>query len=438
MSVKIVEHATIIDGTGRDPFPATITITGDRITAVDEQAVNTKVDGTRLDASGLTLMPGLIDAHCHMTFDEPSSNDELFFHRREALAAIIAGQNVKKLLQAGVTAFVDPDCIFEIGVDLRDAIEANVIPGPRMLSGGNALVTSVGGTAGRLIPDAGLRGYAKVVSTPDEIRTEVRRQIKMGVDWIKVHVSGLLPRQKMKGEIQAWSLDELKLVCDTAHELGVPVMGHCRDTNSIRDSVTAGMDMLLHATFMDAPTLELVIDKKVPIAPTFTFQANLTDHGHNVGADENLREIFRREIEQRAELIRTAHTNGVPIICGSESGFSLTPYGEWHYRELEVFVKELGFSPLEAISAATLQCGNHAGFGGETGSIAIGKLADFILVDGNPAADVTILGDKSRIKSVYVGGESMNTEPLPPRKPISGWRTSQYSASILTKDKVDS
>ena len=436
MNVQIVKHATIIDGTGRDPYPATITITGDRITAVDEQAVNTKVDGTRVDASGLTLMPGLIDAHCHMTFDEPSSNDELFFHRREALAAIIAGQNVKKLLQAGVTAFVDPDCIFEIGVDLRDAIEANVIPGPRMLSGGNALVTSVGGTAGRLIPDAGLRGYAKVVSTPDEIRTEVRRQIKMGVDWIKVHVSGLLPRQKMKGEIQAWSLDELKLVCDTAHDLGVPVMGHCRDTNSIRDSVTAGMDMLLHATFMDAPTLELVIDKKVPIAPTFTFQANLADHGHSVGADENLREIFRREIEQSAELIRTAHKNGVPIICGSESGFSLTPYGEWHYRELEVFVKELGFSPLEAISAATLQCGKHAGFGGETGSIAIGKLADFILVDGNPAADVTILGDKSRIKSVYVGGESMNTEPLPPRKPISGWRTSQYSASILTKDKV--
>ena len=118
MSVKIVEHATIIDGTGRDPYPATITITGDRITAVDEQAANTKVDGTHLDASGLTLMPGLIDAHCHMTFDEPSSNDELFFHRREALAAIVSGQNVKKLLQAGVTAFVDPDCIFDIAKDI--------------------------------------------------------------------------------------------------------------------------------------------------------------------------------------------------------------------------------------------------------------------------------------------------------------------------------
>ena len=437
MSVKIVEHATIIDGTGRDPYPATITITGDRITAVDEKAVNGSVDGTRLDASGLTLMPGLIDAHCHMTFDEPSSNDELFFHRREALAAIVAAQNVRKLLQAGVTAFVDPDCIFDIGVDLRDAIEANVISGPRMLSGGNALLTSVGGTAGRLIPDAGLRGYAKVVSTPDEIRTEVRRQIKKGVDWIKVHVTGLLPRQKTKGEIQAWSLDELKLVCDTAHELGVPVMGHCRDAKSIRDSVIAGMDMLLHATFMDEPTLDLVIDNKVPIVPTFTFQANLADHGHTAGADENLREIFRREIGESAELIRKAHNNGVPILCGSESGFSLTPYGEWHYRELEVFVKELGFSPLEAISAATSQCGRYAGFDGETGCIAPGKLADFILVDGNPAADVTLLGDKTSIKSVYVGGELMNTEPLPPRRPIPGWRTSQYSSSILTRDKVD-
>ncbi|MGV0036730.1 MAG: amidohydrolase family protein [Candidatus Azotimanducaceae bacterium WSBS_2022_MAG_OTU7] len=141
-------------------------------------------------------------------------------------------------------------------------------------------------------------------------------------------------------------------------------------------------------------------------------------------------------MEESAALIRKAFENGVPILCGSESGFSLTPYGEWHYRELEVFVKELGFSPLEAISAATSLCGEHGGFGGETGSIAPGKLADFILVDGNPAADVTVLGEKSRIKAVYVGGDLMNTEPLPPRRPISGWRTSQYSSSILTQDKV--
>jgi imidazolonepropionase-like amidohydrolase len=435
MSNLVFEGATIIDGTGAAPFSASVCIRNDLITHIGNYTA-TDAD-ERVDASGLTLMPGLIDAHCHITFDEPSSNDELFFHRREALAAIIAAQNVQKLLAAGVTAFVDPDCIFDIGVDLRDAIEANVITGPRMLTGGNALLTSVGGTAGRLIPDSGRRGYAKIVSSPDEIKAEVRRQIKMGVDWIKVHVTGLLPRQKHKGEVQAWSLDELKLVCDTAHELGVPVMGHCRNTNSIRDSVLAGMDMLLHATFMDEPTLELVVERKVPIAPTFTFQANLADHGDKVGADEGLREIFRKEIEQSAELIKKAYDNGVPVLCGTESGFSLTPYGDWHYRELEVFVRDLGFTPLEAIAAATSACGDHAGFDGTTGTIAEGKLADLILVDGDPSKDVTILGDKDAIRSVYVGGRKMSIAPLPERKPISGWRTSQYSSSILTRDRTD-
>lgn len=434
MTRTIIKNASIIDGTGAEPFTGDVTCEDDRIAEVGQSTASN--EDTIVDAEGLTLMPGLIDVHCHMTFDEPSSNDELFFHRREALAAIIAAQNVRKLLAAGVTAFVDPDCIFDIGVDLRDAIDANVIPGPRMLTGGNALLTSVGGTAGRLIPDAGLRGYAKIVSTSDEIKTEVRRQIKYGVDWIKVHVTGLLPRQKQQGEIKAWSLDELKLVCDTAHELGIPVMGHCRNAASIQDAVHAGMDMLLHATFMDEPTLDVVAEHKVPIVPTFTFQANLADYGDRINADPGLREIFRKEIEDSAAMIRAAYDAGVPVLCGSESGFSLTPYGEWHYRELEVMVRDIGFSPLQAITAATAACGEHGGFNGENGVVQEGKLADFILVDGDPSSDVTVLGERERIRAVYVGGESMDISPLPERQPISGWRTSQYSDGILTRERA--
>ena len=436
MTQTLIEGATVIDGLGNEPVKANVIIEDAHITAVGADIGLSNDDGQRIDASGLTLMPGLIDAHCHMTFDESASNDELFFHRREGLAAIIAAQNVQKLLQAGVTSFVDPDCIYDIGVDLRDAIEANVIQGPRMLTGGNALLTSVGGTAGRLIPNEGRRGYARIVSTPEEIKTEVRRQIKNGVDWIKVHVTGLLPRQKSSGEIQAWSLDELKLVCDVAHELGIPVMGHCRNANSIRDSVLAGMDMLLHATFMDEATLEVVVDHKTPIVPTFTFQANLADFGPVVGADPVLQEIFRKEIAKSAAMIRKAYDAGVPVLCGTESGFSLTPYGEWHYRELEVFVKELGLSPLQAIKAATADCGAYAGFDGATGAISEGKLADFILLDADPSIDVTVLGNKNNIKSVFVGGEEMSLTPLPERKAISGWRTSQYSDSILTQEKA--
>ncbi len=197
-----------------------------------------ELDGVdRLDISGSTVMPGLIDAHCHVTFDAPCSNDELFFHRRAPLSAIIAAADVRKLLCAGVTGFFDADSIYEIGTDLRDAIEAGVVEGPRMSAGGYA-AGHVGRGYGRgPIPDDGSRGYAVIVRSRDEIVAEVRRQIKHGVDWIKVHVTGIVPRQRARGELTVWSMDELRTVCDTAHALGIPVVGHCRIFYSTRDAV---------------------------------------------------------------------------------------------------------------------------------------------------------------------------------------------------------
>ncbi len=440
----LIENARIVDGLGAPAFVGDVLIEGDRIVTVGRavngqrsEAVDVPSPGTmrRIDAAGATLMPGLIDAHCHITFDEPSSNDELFFHRRAGLSAIIAARNVKKLLRAGVTGFLDADCLFDIGVDLRDAIAADVLEGPRMATGGYALLTSVGGTAGRLIPDQGTRGYAVVVRSPDEIRAEVRRQIKLGVDWIKVHVTGLTPQQKSKGEVQAFTFDELRLICDTAHELGIPVTGHCRGAKSIGDAVRAGFDMILHATFMDEDTLQLVIERKVPLVPTFTFQANLLDFGDSVGADARLKDIYRREIEDSAVQLRRVFDAGVPVLCGSESGFSLTPYGDWHYRELQVFVESLGLTPLQAIRCATYECGRAIGLQDETGCIAPGKLADLILVDGEPDRDVRVLGDCKRIKHVFVGGREADlTDHEPPRKPISGWRVSPYSRGILNRE----
>jgi len=147
-------------------------------------------------------MPGLVDAHCHISFDEPFSNDELFFHRREGLAAIIAAYNVRKVLRAGVTTMFDADTIFDVSLDLRDAIECRHHAGDRACcAGGNALFTSVGGTAGLLVPDGRQhrlsQGNAKQGSA---IVAEIRRQAERGADWIEVHVTGLIPRQRSEGE----------------------------------------------------------------------------------------------------------------------------------------------------------------------------------------------------------------------------------------------
>jgi imidazolonepropionase-like amidohydrolase len=432
MSAILLEGGRVIDGTGAEPRDdCAVLIDGERITEVGPEALErAPAEAERIDVRGLTVMPGLIDAHCHITFDEPSSNDELFFHRREGLAALVTAFNVKKLLLAGVTGFLDADVLYNLGVDLRDAIDADMVEGPRMVTGGNALLTSVGGTAGRLIPDEGRRGYANVVRNRDEMVNETRRQIKHGVDWIKIHVTGLIPRQRERGEIQVWTLDELRCVCDTAH---------CRNASSTRDAARAGADLILHATFMDDAALEAVVEADTALCPTLTFQANLADHGSKVGAAPELQEIFREEIAGSSEMLRRAYAEGVPLLCGSESGFSLTPYGHWHAREMEVFVEHLGMSSLQAISCATSEGARALKLEGEVGVLGSGFLADLIVLDGDPVADVRVLGDRRRLRHVFRGGRAVDlTQPWPERKPLAGHRVSNYSTQILTWDLVNS
>ena len=430
----VVRNGTVVDGLGSEPFNADVVLHGDTIAEVRAGAGADYAHVTAIDAAGLTVMPGLIDAHCHVSFDEVNSNDELFFHRREGLSAIVAAANARKILCAGVTSIMDADSLFEIGIDLRDAIEAGIVPGPRMAVGGNALFTSVGGTAGRLVPDSGVIGYGKVITSREEIVREVRRQIKHGVDWIKVHVTGLVPRQRARGELQVWNLAELKLVTETAHDLGIPVVGHCRGAASIRDSARAGFDLILHATYMDEEALDAVVEAAVPIVPTFTFQANLLDHGPAIGASQELGDLFRREIIESAAMLRRAYDAGVPMLCGSESGFSLTPYGEWHHKELEVFIEHMGFSPLEAIRAATSENARAMKQHGELGAVEAGRVADLLIIDGDVSRDVGLLGDKSRIRHVLLGGKTVDLSPPPPRTDPSGWRVASYGNRILTQE----
>jgi len=438
-STYLFENGTIIDGTGAPPRPGAVLVENDRIVAIGDDAMGrvgqSAHDVSRIDARGMTVMPGLIDAHVHLSFDDAQSNAEIFYHRRNALSALVAAYNARKLLRAGVTGILDPDSVYECMVDVRDAIESGVLEGPRIACGAYALMTSVGGTAGRLIPDHGVIGWGKVLKDKDEIVAEVRRQIKLGADWIKVHVTGLVPRQRHKGELTVWMPDELELLCHVAHDLGTPVVGHCRGARSVRDAANAGFDLIYHATGMDDEALAAVIDKRVPIAPTLTYQANMADYGEAVGADAGLRDFFRSEISDSAETLKRAYAAGVPLLCGSESGFSIVPYGDWHYREMEVFTKYFGLTPLQAIQCAT-QAGAFAlRMEDKVGVIAPGYLADVICVDGDPSQDVTVLGEPDRIKHVMIGGRMMNIAAPPLRKPISGWRYASMGGQ-LTRERA--
>ncbi len=430
----LIENGHVIDGTGADPWTGAVLIRDGKVAATGAEAASGAApDARRIDAAGQTVMPGLIDAHCHLAFDDAASNNEIFHQRRNALSALVASYNARKLLRAGVTGFNDPDSTFENMIDLRDAIEANIVEGPRMSCGAYALITGVGGTAGRLIGDEGITGYYKVVSGRDEIVTEVRRQVKMGADWIKVHVTGIVPRQAHRGELCVWTLDELKLICDTAHELHTPVMGHCRGGEATRRAAVAGFDMIFHATAMNDAALQELSDRKIPVAPALTLQANMVDFGEALGTSDALRAMFEREITDSVETMTAAYKAGVPLLCGSESGFSLVPYGHWHYREMEVFTRYFGLTPIQAIRCATAESAFAIRMKGEVGEIRPGFAADIICVAGKVDEDLSILGDPDNIKRVMIAGVEKDLTPPPPRRRIPGWRLTAMGKT-LTRD----
>jgi imidazolonepropionase-like amidohydrolase len=433
----LITGGELIDGSGTPARPNRgVLIDGDadRIVAVGERAAaDAPPEALRIDATGCTVLPGLIDAHCHSTFDQPASNDELFFHREPTLAALCTAHNLPKILRSGCTSIMDPDTIFRIGPSIRDALAAGLIEGPRMSTGVTALLTSVGGTAGRLIPDEGEIGYAAVVRTREEMVTETRRQIKEGADWIKIHATGSIPTKR--GELQVWTLEEMAVVCDTAHALGVPVVAHCRNASSTRDAARAGVDLIYHASFLDEDALDAVAAAGSALCPTFTFLANLADYGHKVGAMTTQVDIFRGEIEATAKMMRRAYDAGVKLLCGSESGFSLTPYGHWHARELEVFVRYLGLSPVEAITCATRNGAIAMQLEGQLGTIEPGMLADVLVVQGDVARDVTLLQNRANLAAVISRGRPVDlTRPWPTRGPLAGERVGLWSAQVLTWD----
>ena len=436
MKTVLIAGGNVIDGTGSAPQAKTdVLLKGDRIVAVGKNLVIDAADRANaetIDASGLTVMPGLIDAHVHVTLGEPRTNDELFMHRDAATSAILAAFNVRKVLKAGVTSMLDVDGIFNIGPALRDSINADIVEGPTMRSGSYALMTAVGGTAGKLIPDSGTAGYAEVVRDKEEMVRVVRRQVKEGADIIKIHVTGSIPTRS--GEIQVWTREELKVVCDTAHDLGVRVTAHCRGDKATLDAVMAGVDIIWHASFLGDAALEAIIDKKVPVGPVFTFLANLSEYGHKAGATSTAKSVFAGELEHTGSKLREAYDAGVKLLCGSESGFSMTPYGHWHAREMEVFVQHLGLTPLQAITCATKDNAVALDEDGETGCLASGYRADVLILDGDPSKNVSLLSDKSTFRHLFCRGRQVDLSPMPARSMFRGEQTSSWSEIALTRE----
>ncbi|HWM41564.1 MAG TPA: amidohydrolase family protein [Burkholderiales bacterium] len=436
-----IRGGTLIRGNGAAPLAnATLRIVDGRIATVwsgEARPRDADPAGSVYDATGTTVMPGLIDAHCHISYGEARSAEEVDIYGGAEWNAVRAVWNAGKVLQAGVTGICDCGSTWNTAVTVRDAIANGMFPGPRMLAAGRHIVAD-GGFADYFPGWLGMPASAEGVlcTTADEMAREVRQQVKNRVDLVKV--SGDSQAQESRMDVgSCFSDDELELIVKTAKRLGRKLTIHARYAETVLAAARAGFDWLIHASYMRPGDIGFICDSRIPICPTLTFTANIVEWGREAGVDPNYVGTKKRELDALADIHSRAHKAGIPLMVGSESGFSVTPYGEWHARELELMVELLGLSPMEAIVASTRTNAEVLGWGAETGTLEPGRLADILIVDGDPLADISVLGKPERIRAVFKAGVPVTrTEPAGPRRRMSHERGFHVSAQILNRTQV--
>ena len=430
----LIENGMVIDGTGAPAAAASVLVAGDTIADVGPDVTRDAVPrGEQLeviDATGKWVLPGLIDAHCHMTYGESRSEEEIDLYTSPELRTLKAAWNAQKVLRAGVTSMSQPGGSYYIGVGLREAIRDGIVLGPRMTSAGRYISTSNSLTD--WFPDSvGVPGgsIGVLANTLPEMVSEIRHQVKNGVDLIKLADSPY-------GDYQAFTGDEMKALADLTHQLGKRITIHARGNGEVDAAVRAGMDWIMHGNVMSDETIQRLAESGIPLVPTLLLLANMADWGQLVGAPRPMADGMARMLDKTGDALHRAHQAGVRFAVGTDSGFSVTPYGEWHARELELLVTYAGLSPLEAIQAGTQGGALMLGLDGRLGVVSGGMIADLIVVAGDPVADIRVLQDKRRIDAVVKAGRRVvfDEEAIARRWPHE--RGITYSVADLTYDLV--
>ena len=432
-----IRGGTLIDGKGGAPVQdAVVQISADgRISGIfsKENSRDRKPATSFFDASGLTVMPGLIDAHCHISYGEARSAEEVDVYGGADWCAVRAVHNAGKVLQAGVTSICDCGSTWNTAVTARDAIANGMFPGPRIFAAGRHIVAD-GGFADYFPTWLGMPESAEGVlcKTRDAMVSEIRQQVKNRADLIKV--SGDSQAQEHRMDVgPCFSDEELALIVKTAKGLGRKLTIHARYAETVLAAARAGFDWIIHASYMRQGDIGFVRDKQIPICPTLTFTANIAEWGKEAGVDPNYVEVKKRELDALTEIHQRAHKAGISMMSGSEAGFSVTPYGEWHAREIELLVKLVGLSPMEAIVAATRTNARALGWEDRLGTLEPGKLADVLVLEGDPLRDVAVLSEPGRIRAIFKDGKPVALPEVqpPPRRRLSHERGFGVSARIL-------
>ena len=417
----------------------TIVIDDDRISYVGPTAQAPKPDkGDEIvDYSGDFVLPGLIDIHVHLSYGNAQANEDVDMYAPPEFRALRAMAASQKVLMAGYTSLADPASTNRVSTSVRDGINAGMFQGPRITSSGRQITSRQG--LGDWYPSwIGVpeSSVGVLVKSIDEGLEEIRLQVKDRVDFIKFTADGL--SRNARGELMAcFNQQELSAMVEECHRLGVKCISHARGREAVLTSARAGVDILFHGFEMDQEGLDAVVESGATLSPALTFLVNTVEFTREGDPCFKWRpNMNRNDVEIASEMLVEARKAGVPFMVGSDSGFAVTPYGEWHAKELEIMVKYLGFTPGEALKCTTSENSKLLREGNNVGRLADGVLADITVVKANPLDDIVTLQNRDNLKDVWLGGKQVDLTPTADFKPYNWEQSYRQWNDVYTRDRV--
>lgn len=402
--MQLLLGATLIDGTGAAPVPdAAVLINEGRITAAGpRRAISWPADVEVIDLSGLTLLPGLIDAHDHLAAHGYGLSQRWGLHEPRSTTHLRTARVLQETLATGYTTVRDAAGL-DVGFKL--AIEEGLITGPRLMLAVN-IISPTGGLGDRVSPS----GHdccvvfdptlpPSVANGIHEVQQAVRLMVRAGADVIKCATTGGASSRPGHGPKDiAFTKDEMRALVDEAHALGRRVMCHALGGPGLRMAVEAGVDSIEHGCYLDEDPelIAMMAERGIFFVPTLTVYVF-----HREVSPPHVRARSRELYPHHIASVQQALAAGVKIVAGTDAG------GHEHNinaRELHYLVAA-GLTPMQALQSATGWAAACLGLEHELGTVTPGRLADLIAVDGDPLQDIALLQDMQRIKLVLKGGE---------------------------------
>lgn len=407
--LKVLKGATLIDGTGMKPVETSaLVIKGEIIESVGPaESVSYPADAEVIDLSGKTVMPGLIDAHIHLA--GLTSMSQLSWFMDDPLVHGMRGViDLWKIIDAGFTTV--RDCGGVYAIHLKTVVNEGGCVGPRIVAAGRA-ITQTGGHGDVIhslpVDFVSRIGFGRVADGVPEVRKAAREQIREGADFLKIMTTGGVMSERDVSTSCQFSLEEIRAFVEEADNVGFRTSSHAQGTRGIKNALVGGVKVIEHGMYLDDECIELMLKNEHFLIPTLAIVESIAVNGPKVGVLPS--SVQKARIAQQAHLESFKKAFKAGVMCGLGTDYltdPMSPMGK-NAVELGMYVTRAALTPMETILCATKNNARVLDMSDKIGTLEPGKLADIIVVEGDPVQNIAVLADRKNILRIYKGGQEV-------------------------------